>query len=240
MDPAQVTISIIIPTLNEERYLRRTITHLLESASCVDHLELLVIDAGSKDNTLASISDLAISVFSKPSFQFKKHESLNFGLKKATGDVVLFLDADTLLPEDFDQLIVHELADTQVIGGAFEMRFEEAVGKLFILSKLNQLRYHIWKTFYGDQAIFCKKEVAIKSGGFNNTLMEAAFFSRAIRKHGKLSIISKPVLTSTRRFDQGGFWIVLWFDIRMWVRFIFGLPLTKQSTSYWKENAKHG
>ena len=235
-----MTISIVIPTLNEEEYLRRTIENLLERARNAHELELLVIDAGSDDNTLASISDLDVSVFSKPSFQLRKSESLNFGLKQAKGEVVIFLDADTLLPKDFDQLIVSELANEQVVGGAFEMRFENVGGKLFILSKLNQLRYRVWKTFYGDQAIFCKKAVAVKSGGFKDTLMEAAFFSRSISKHGKLSIIDRPVITSPRRFDDGGFWIVLWFDIRMWVRFMFGLPLQKHTSTYWEKNIKNG
>lgn len=233
-------ISIIIPTLNEEKHLRDTVLHAFANAHEPEALEVLVIDAGSKDRTIMTVSDLSISVYVDNSFRLQKHKSLNYGLQLAKGEIVLFLDADTYLPKHFDKVIQDKLATKKVVGGAFEMRFVDADFKLFVLSKLNSLRYNIWKTFYGDQAIFCKKSVAVKVGGFPDTLMEAAYFCRSVSSYGKLSLIHQPVWTSPRRFKENGFWKVLWFDIQMWIKFALGLELKKSKDTYWQTNLQNG
>lgn len=235
-----MSISIIIPTLNEEKYLRKTIQQALNKAENPDKLEVIVIDAGSTDKTLEAVQGLPIVTYVKNEFKLQKHESLNFGLKQAIGDIVLFLDADTLLPVHFDAMIHEALAKERNIGGAFEMRFVNPDFKLYALSLLNSLRYNIWKTCYGDQAIFCKKATAEKLGGFDDTLMEAAHFCRSLSAIGRLEILKEPVLTSPRRFVEEGFWKVFWFDVKMWFRFVLGLELKKPKTSYWKTNLQNG
>ncbi len=230
------SVSIIIPTLNEEKLLRNTIEHTFSMASGQSKLEVLVVDAGSTDDTMASVHDLPIKSFVKPSFKLKKYQSLNFGIQQSQGDLLIFLDADTLLPKHFDILIQEKMATNQYIGGAFEMRFQSNDLKLILLSRLNSIRYRIWKTFYGDQALFCKRQVADQLHGFPETLMEAAFFCKRMKTLGKLALIHIPVLTSPRRFMEGGFWKVLGFDVLMWLRFMFGLSLKKQTEKYWKSN----
>ena len=235
-----VKLSVIIPTLNEVKFLRKTVEHTLENALHPERLEIIVVDAGSDDNTLATVQDLPIRVFCDKNFQLRKHKSLNFGLQQSSNDLVIFLDADTLLPRDFDGLILQVMTDKKVVGGAFELQFTHPDVKLFLLSKLNAIRYRLWKTFYGDQAIFCRKDVALDSGGFDDTLMEAAHFCRELKSFGKLKIIAQPVLTSPRRFNEQGFWKVFWFDVKMWTRFVFRLELKKPATSYWKTNLLNG
>lgn len=229
-------ISIIIPTLNEASYLRHTVKHALSVADNKDHLELIVIDAGSNDCTLETIEDLHCTAISRPDFKLHKHESLNYGMEVAQHEIVLFLDADTLLPESFDFHILRALQQKGVVGGAFGMRFSDPDIKLWLLSMLNSCRYHLWKTFFGDQAIFCRKEVAIGVGGFPDSLMEAAHFCKSLLKEGKLRLLENKVSTSPRRFQENGFWKVLWFDVRMWIRFIFDLDLKKPKARYWKTN----
>ena len=197
---------------------------------------MIVIDAGSSDDTLGSIDNLPCVAISRPDFKLQKHRSLNHGLEIAKEKVVLFLDADTLLPQGFDAQILSALHEEGTVGGAFEMRFTETDTKLWLLSLINAIRYRIWKTFYGDQAIFCRKEAAMNIGGFPDTLMEAAHFCRSLRKEGKLNLLDQTVRTSPRRFQENGFWKVLWFDVKMWIRFIFDLDLKKPKTSYWKTN----
>jgi len=233
------SISIVIPTLNEARYIDRTVTHLRKQARTVADIEILVVDAGSSDGTEDAVQALKVDWISKPEFKLKKYESLNFGLQVATSPIVLFLDADTLLPKHFDETIIAEI-EKGCDGGAFEMRFSNADWKLSLLSVLNQIRYRIWKTCYGDQAIFCRKETALKIGGFPRTLMEAAYFSRRLSRIGRFKILRQKVFTSARRFDDHGFWIVLWFDFRVWLRFILGLSLSRHSGSYWEKNVKNG
>ncbi|MEM6735230.1 MAG: glycosyltransferase [Bacteroidota bacterium] len=233
-------LSVIIPTLNEENFLRRTIKHLFVNASHIEKLEILVIDAGSSDKTVASVQDLPVQVFVEPTFKLQKHESLNFGIKKSRGEILVFLDADTLVPKHFDSLILDIMKKKHSVGGAFEMNFVEPDLKLSLLSKLNAVRYRIWKTFYGDQAIFCKREVAIAVGGFSNTLMEAAYFCRSMKKQGNLCLINQPVETSARRFNKEGFWKVLWFDVKIWIRFILGRSLKNKAKDYWKIHPENG
>ena len=233
-------ISIIIPTLNEVQYLRNTVQNAIIHADFPDRLELLIVDAGSTDATLATINNLDVKTFTNIAFKLQKHKSLNFGLEQAKGEVVLFLDADTLLPKHFDTLITEKLKEETVVGGAFEMRFSNPDVKLLVLSIFNSLRYNIWKTYYGDQAIFCRREAALKVGGFQDTLMEAAHFCKAIRKLGQLRTVKQPVITSPRRFREGGFWSVFWYDVKMWFRFIFGRDLKKFQKTYWKTNLHNG
>ena len=78
-------ISIIIPTLNEEKYLRKTILHAMEMAEDKTNLERIVVDAGSTDDTLKSVEDLPIKTFETPAFIFKKSLSMNFGAEESRG-----------------------------------------------------------------------------------------------------------------------------------------------------------
>lgn len=235
-EKSSLALSIIIPTLNEVSYLRTTVTHVLNVAANRKQLEVIIIDAGSTDGTLDSVSDLPCEIIQKKEFRLQKHKSLNFGIEQAQGSVILFLDADTLLPPGFDAMILKALENHKVVGGAFEMRFTNADLKLHLLSLLNSLRYRIWSTYFGDQAIFCSKAKALQVGGFPDSLMEAAFFCRRLQKSGELRLIKEKVKTSPRRFTENGFWKVLWFDLKMWIKFIFDGDLKSPRPRYWKVN----
>lgn len=230
-------LSIIIPTLNEEAFLRRTILHTLEMAERPEQLELLVVDAGSTDDTLSSIEGLRVQIFQKPEFIFKKHKSLAYGASKSTHDVLMFLDADTLLPLYFDKLIEEELDKDTVVGGAFEFAFENPDWKLALLTLVNRIRYRWGKVFYGDQAVFVRRSTLDQIGGIpEKPLMEAAYLCKALRKEGQLSIIRPALKTSPRRFKTHGFFKVSWFDLNMFIRFNLGLPVSEYAERYWSKN----
>ena len=230
-------ISIIIPTLNEEGVLSSTINHTLNAISDKEKLEIIIVDAGSQDNTLSSIEQLPVQSFVKPEFKLKKYKSLNYGAAKATGELILFLDADTLLPHNFDLLIQEELQNKNVFAGAFEFSFQKPDWKLHLLSIVNRIRYRFGNIFYGDQAIWIKREAFNSFGGFpEQPLMETAYFCKALKKHGRLSLIKKPIRTSPRRFQQYGFFAVSWFDLNMFIRFKLGLSVSDYAQKYWSKN----
>jgi glycosyltransferase involved in cell wall biosynthesis len=232
-------LSIIIPTLNEANYLKKTIKDLLDKAHKPDSLDLIVIDAGSTDGTMESIKELTVSSFSRPSFKLQKYKSLNFGIEKSGGDFLLFLDADTILPKNFDQLIKEKLNKRENVGGAFEFAFENPDWKLKTVQWINRIRYRFGHIYYGDQAVFCTKEGAIKVGGFpEKRLMETAYFCQELMKQGKLSLIKSQVKTSPRRFLENGFFKVCWFDFTMWVRFLLHLTVDEYGEKYWRFNLK--
>ena len=234
-----MNISIIIPTLNEEAYLRKTILHTLEAASDPDSIEFIVVDAGSKDQTIASVDDLNLQTYLHPEFALQKFKSLNLGIEKAAGEVLIFLDADTSLPDGFDSLIKRKLTNPNVVGGAFEFSFRDPDWKLWLLQVSNRIRYRFGQIFYGDQAIFCMTNAAKEIGGYpQKKLMESAYFCQELKKVGTLTLIKSPVSTSPRRFNENGFFKSTWFDIMMWLRFVFKLPVDSYGAKYWGVNLK--
>ena len=229
-----MTLSVVIPTLNEAGYLNKTIAHLIHAANQPDHLEIIIVDAGSNDHTLRSIKSRNCQVYSRPDFVLKKYKSLNFGLRKSTGEVVLFLDADTLVPENFDAHILGVLEKPEVVGGAFEFDFKDRSFFLWLIAMANRIRYRIEQSYYGDQAVFCRRKVALKMGGYpEKSLMESAYFCRKLREQGKLRLINKSVKTSARRFIEHGILKVLWFDFRMWIRFLMRMNVQRFGKKYW-------
>lgn len=232
-------ISIVIPTLNEVDIIRSTISHTIQQSYQPEEIEIIVVDAGSIDGTLESIKNERAQKFSKPEYALKKYESLNFGIEQCIGEVVLFLDADTLLPKHFDLRIREVLGKEKVVAGAFEFSFQQPDWKLLLLTAINRIRYRFGKIYYGDQAIFAKRKVLDQIGGVpEEALMEAAFLCKKLRKKGKLQLIKPGVATSPRRFNEYGFFKVAWFDINMFIRFNLGFPVSGYANKYWGKNLK--
>ncbi len=234
---AEPKISIIIPTLNEEKFLPKTIECIFQHAKNTDYLEVLVVDAGSTDQTVRIAEELEAKVFSKPEFQLKKYQSLNHGISCAKGETLIFLDADTILPKEFDLKVLKALEQPQVVGGAFEFSFENSDWKLSLLQLFNRIRYRFGQMYYGDQAIYCSKSAAESIGGYpEKELMESAYFCKRLLSVGKLRLIKSPVKTSARRFNNYGFFKVFWFDFTMWIRFGLGLSVDEYGKKYWSVN----
>lgn len=227
-------LSIVIPTLNEEAYLPQTLRTLTERAAEPKALDIIVVDAGSTDQTVAFAKKTGARTYIRPEFRYQKYRSLNFGLDQALAPVVLWLDADTLLPRHFDQSIRQTLQAPGVVGGAFEFALDERGWPYQLITLANRLRYRLSPIYHGDQGLFCRKAIAQSLGGYpEEPLMEAAYFSRALRQKGSLRLIPRPVRTAARRFREGGIWRVMWFDIHMWVRFALGLPVGAFAKKYW-------
>ncbi|WP_436514536.1 glycosyltransferase [Ekhidna sp. To15] len=232
-------ISVVIPTLNEADNISATISHTFQQSFQPDEIEIIVVDAGSSDGTLESIKDSKALTFCKPEYALKKYQSLNYGWKKSSGEVVLFLDADTLLPKHFDASISLALKDDKVVGGAFEFSFRKPDWKLSLLAFGNRMRYRFGKIYYGDQAIFARRSILDEIGGVpEEALMEAAFLCKELRKLGKLVLIKPGITTSPRRFQEHGFFKVVWFDLNMFIRFNLGLPVSSYANKYWGKNLK--
>jgi glycosyltransferase involved in cell wall biosynthesis len=230
-------LSIVIPTCNEKDYLHKTINAALNHASGNHSIEILVIDCGSTDGTTRNIRQKSVVVVTNPSLTGKKWASLRLGARLAQGDVFLFLDADTLLPPQYDEAIAAALRQEGVIGGAFEFDFSERTFGLSLIVLINRIRYRVRKRFYGDQGIFVKSSAYFKSGGWpERALMEAAHFSRELQKVGKLKILKSSVRTSPRRFQEGGVLTVFLHDVRIWFQDLLGRDVQQYGKNYWAHN----
>ena len=233
-------LSIIIPTLNEALNIKKTLDTLLERADEAPY-EIIIIDCGSVDNTLKEIGHPEVVTIVNPKLSGKKCRALRMATNIAQGEVLFFLDADTLVPPHFDTAIKTALKDSQVVGGAFEFAFDRFSLPLFFITLANRVRYRFRKRFYGDQGIFMRRDAYLKAGGWpERSLLEAAYLCRNLQKVGKLKLLRKTTLTSSRRFTEGGVWKVFAHDMRIWGRDLFGMNVEKYATDYWAKNKMCG
>jgi rSAM/selenodomain-associated transferase 2/rSAM/selenodomain-associated transferase 1 len=193
------SISIIIPTLNEPGDLARTLRAVGRPADT----EVIVADGGSQDETLSIAREAGAKVVScSPS----RGGQLNAGAAAAIGNILLFLHADTRLPEDFARLVRDALRDPEVAGGAFALRFEPCPPVLKINEVTANWRTRLFHLPFGDQAIFVRSSLFRLMGGFRDLpLMEDVDFARRLHRAGRTAFLPAPVLTSSRRYS-GGYW----------------------------------
>ncbi len=230
-------LSIIIPTLNEATYLPVTIEKIKQNAGLEEPYEIIVVDSGSTDETCDIALKLGVKlVKSKGTFAGRAYV-LNQAVEFASGDVLLFLDADTLVPQGYDESIENALSNPNVVGGAFEFSLEGPQFGLRVVELINRIRYRIRQRYYGDQGIFVRSHVFRIVGGYPEIgILEAAHFCKKLRKEGELKLIKKRIYTSPRRFLDGGVYKVLGRDIKIWFLDLIGLRVDKYADAYWKEN----
>lgn len=193
-------ISVIIPTLNEELTLEKS----LISAANSEDVEIIVSDGGSDDDTLTIAERLAHKTLSSPA---GRGVQLNKGADASSGDILLFLHADTILPAGWDVLVREILRDKAIAGGAFAFSLSGRSISFSFITFLVKLRSRLLKLPYGDQALFIRRELFEKLDGFREIpIMEDVELVKGIRKLGKLKILNLPVITSSRRWDKEG-WI---------------------------------
>jgi rSAM/selenodomain-associated transferase 2 len=195
-------LSVIIPTLNEALSVPRTIPHTRRAAGTYP-IEIIISDCDSSDGTLRAAAECgAISLSGSTS----RADAMNRGAAGASGDVLLFLHADTLLPDHFPQRIEKAMRQPQIVGGAFEFAFARPHNHaLQLVAVCNRIRYRWTGNYYGDQAIFVRRQVFQRIGGFPRiALFEDQRFAHAMNRLGKTAILSPPVRTSPRRFIDNG------------------------------------
>jgi rSAM/selenodomain-associated transferase 2 len=195
-------LSVIIPTLDEERTIEAQVrrTAALEGVD-----EVLVVDGGSRDETVRRVPQLArVRTLEAPR---GRASQLNAGARAATGEVLLFLHADVALPEAARRLIEAALADGRAIGGAFRTwTVADRASWLGPLVHLADLRSRYTRLPYGDQALFVRREVFEAVGGFpEQPLMEDLELARRLRRVGRLARVPARVTVSARRFTARPF-----------------------------------
>ena len=234
-------LSVIIPTLNEALYLTKTLAAVREHATDGRVHEIIVADCGSADSTaeLAVRSGARLVQGPRP-FQ-NRATAMNAGAARATGDVLLFLDADTLCPSGYDRLIRSTLNDTAVVGGVFEFALDGRAFGLRVVELINRVRYRVWPRYFGDQGIFVRAEVFERVRGYPEVgIMESPRFCSAMDRLGRLALIRKPMTTSARRFVQNGVYRVLAHDARIWWLDLLGRSTEEFANAYRQNNVQRG
>jgi rSAM/selenodomain-associated transferase 2 len=193
-----MSLSIIIPTLNEASLIERTLQGLKERAG---DAEIVVVDGESTDDTVA-LADKYVRVLSA---KRGRGGQLNAGVRATSGDLLLFLHADTLPDAGGIEELLAVMQDEHMAGGAFRMRFDDS-RPLYKHIGANVTRRSLrTKSYTGDQAIFTRRSLFEQLGGYKDwPFMEDVEYSERMSKRGPVSLLSCEVETSARRHRQWG------------------------------------
>jgi len=223
--PREPSIGIVVPVFNEAGILRSALERLCLAAGT---LPVVVADGGSTDGS-ARIARRFFRTEICP--RANRGEQLNRGAQCLTTDVLLFLHADSRLPERFVAHVQQALQDASVVGGCFQLRFDQSHP---------MLRFYCWFTqfpgrffHFGDQGFFVRHEVFEQMGGFRSLpFMEDVDFLRRLRRYGRFAVLPVPVVTSARRFLRRGVIRQQLGNILLVTLFELGVPAERLARLY--------
>jgi len=190
-------LSAVVPTWCEARRVERVVKACSRVAD-----EVVVADAGSPDETGRLARQAGARVVEAPK---GRGQQLNAGAAAATGDVLLFVHADTELPREVRGAIDAALEDPEIVGGNFKLRFVPASTSSAVFGLANHLRRRYLGIYYGDSCIFVRRTVFDALGGFKSIpLMEDHELVNRLEGFGKTHYETRvEVATSARRFQIG-------------------------------------
>jgi rSAM/selenodomain-associated transferase 2/rSAM/selenodomain-associated transferase 1 len=199
------TLSVVIPTFNEAEAIGATVAQVRQTGA----VEVLVAEGGSTDATCEVARQAGAVVLDVPG---SRGAQLNAGAARAAGRRLLFLHADTQVPEGYADLIHAALDDPATVAGAFRFRTDGTGWGMRLIEWGTNLRSAVFQWPYGDQGLFLEKRVFEELGGFAPLpIMEDFDLVRRLRRRGRVVTLATPVMTSARRWTQLG-------PLRTWLR----------------------
>jgi rSAM/selenodomain-associated transferase 2 len=208
-----MSLSIIIPVLNEGSNIAAALTAL--SAYRARGVEIIVVDGGSTDGTVALARPLADFVITSAR---GRATQMNAGAGMARGNVLMFLHADTRLPADADQQVLNALARLDRAWGRFDVTIDGAHPLLRVIAGAMNLRSRLTGITTGDQAMFATRKAYDAVGGFPEiALMEDITLARNLKRVSRPLCLRARVTTSGRRWERRGVvrTIVLMWRLRL-------------------------
>jgi rSAM/selenodomain-associated transferase 2 len=194
--------------LNEAQSIAATLRALRDGAP---RAEIIVVDGGSHDGSRAIADQLCDALIESPPGRARQ---LNAGAGLASGGVLAFVHADTLVPPTFASDIEAAMANPRVVGGRFDLALNAPGWPYRLIGRLISLRSRISRTATGDQAIFVRRSVFVALGGFPDLeICEDLDFARRLKRAGAVACLRSRVITSARRWQRGG---LIHTAIRMW------------------------
>lgn len=193
-------ISVIIPTLNEEKNIACLLNQLKDGFN----VEPVIVDGGSKDNTLSIVRQMECKVVVSPSGRAKQ---MNKGAAIASGDILFFAHADSILPDNWDICIRETIEKKQPLLGFFKFKIAENIKGKALIEFGTNIRANLLKKPYGDQGFFLKRDDFFKLGCFPEVpILEDLLFVKKAKSRGKIACADEYLLTSGRRWKKYGVW----------------------------------
>ncbi len=203
------TLSVIVPMLNEALTIASTLDAVRRGAPGA---EIVVVDGGSVDASVATAQPLCDTLITTSRGRARQ---MNAGARASHGDPLVFVHADTIVPSTFAADIATALSDSAIVGGRFDLELDASALPYRIIGAMISLRSRISHTGTGDQAIFVRREVFDRLGGFPELeLCEDLEFSRRLKRAGRVACLRARVTTSARRWSRDG---VARTVLRMWL-----------------------
>lgn len=220
-------LSIVIPVLDEAAGIESALQAL--STYRTRGVEVIVVDGGSRDSTVRLSCPFVDQVVSTPR---GRAVQMNAGAAAARGNILLFLHADTRLPDDADRLVIDGLARSSRVWGRFDVRFDSGGLMRFVAAMMN-LRSRLTGIATGDQAIFVTRTTFAAAGGFPPiALMEDVALSARLKRIGRPLSLRARVTTSARRWRGHGTLRTLLLMWRLRLSYFLGADPAKLAQSY--------
>lgn len=227
-------VSVIIPVLNESERIGGVLIALEAAAEDVPY-EVIVVDGDPAGGTLSAIPSGRALTMTAPK---GRAYQMNAGAARSSGDLLLFLHADTRLPPAALPRIIAAMQDGRFAGGAFDLGIDNPRWIFRATAWCASRKHRLTRVPYGDQAIFLRREVFDRLGGYPEIpLMEDVEFMKRLKKQGwHIIILPDAVVTSARKWEKEG---VLFTMLRNWTLqalYLFGVPAEKLVRLYYRED----
>ncbi len=225
MSGHHLNLSVIIPTLNEERHIASTMARVGEQ---FPNAEIIVADGGSTDSTVTIADSLGATVVTTSA---GRGHQLCTGVKQAHGDILVFLHADTLLPPTAGDIIGQFFTRNDVQIATFRLAFDQPHWFLRLSGWFT--RFDSVFTRFGDQGIVIRRKCYDSLGGFPAwPLFEDVELLRRARRVTRIWTFPAAVTTSARRFQRRGIYGQQWLNTRLLLRFLAGASPNDLARSY--------
>ena len=197
-------ISVIIPFLDEERALGPTLASLL---ACTGSFEVIAVDGGSTDRSRDVLQrHPGVRVIDA---ERGRAQQMNAGARIAQGELLVFLHADTILPPGAVPALAAQMDDPRFQWGGFRHRFSGAARSLRLISWLHNARCRLTGVFYGDQALFVRRDLFERVHGYPVERMEDVALSQQLLRIARPTRLDPAIITDSRKFERMGIWTSL-------------------------------
>jgi rSAM/selenodomain-associated transferase 2 len=229
--------SVIVPVLNEAGQINSLVEHI-RSQGFERLYEIIVVDGDRHGGTIKAIDDEKVVTIAT---QKGRSRQMNVGAAAAKGQILIFLHADTRLPNNALEKISLVLEDEKYVGGAFNLGIDSDRLLLRYIAARANFRSRLNRIPYGDQAIFIRKDYFNRIGGFKEIpLMEDIDLMRRIKKdRKKICILRDKVMTSPRRWQQGGAVYTTARNQILVALYYLGVSPARLAKYYWRSSNGH-